>query len=342
MKQLKVAAEKGDAQAQFNLGVMFNRRVDDNEHPASGHRAEAMKWFLQAARQGFPMAQQQMAELLCESSSATEWVEACAWLIRARANSVGAHQEQAKKRLASLSATLTSSQSDEAERLARRALAIDEECFGRGHPKVAVRLNILARLWQRPDRLAQAESSIRRSLAILESSFGPGHPRVAASLSNLAIVLHQMNRLAEAEPVLRRVLTIDEQSYGPEHITVARDLNNLAGLLECTDSSADAEPLYRRAQSIFENNLGADHPDVGTSLNNLAQSLKKLDRLTEAEPVLLRAVQIFLKFTRATRQLDPRLQVAVNNYGRLLEAMGRSREQIYTAIREIAPGCSPG
>jgi len=237
---------------------------------------------------------------------------------------------------------LRTNQLDEAERLARRALAIDEECFGRGHPKVAVRLNILARLWQRPDRLAQAESSIRRSLAILESSFGPGHPRVAASLSNLAIVLHQMNRLAEAEPVLRRVLTIDEQSYGPEHITVARDLNNLAGLLECTDSSADAEPLYRRAQSIFENNLGADHPDVGTSLNNLAQSLKKLDRLTEAEPVLLRAVQIFLKFTRATRQLDPRLQVAVNNYGRLLEAMGRSREQIYTAIREIAPGCSPG
>ena len=107
--------------------------------------------------------------------------------------------------------------------------------------------------------------------------------------------------------------------------------------MEYTDRPAEAEPLYRRAQVIFEKNLGADHPDVGTSLNNLAQALKKMNRLAEAEPILLRAVQIFLKFTRATHQLDPRLQMAINNYGRLLEAMGRSMAQIDTALREIAP-----
>ncbi len=226
---------------------------------------------------------------------------------------------------------------DEAENLARRALAIDEECFGHDHPNVAIRLNLLARLFQRTDRPAESESSIRRSLAILEKNFGPDHPKVAASLSNLVVVLHQTDRLAEAEPLLRRVLAIDEKNYGLEHIAVARDLNNLAGLLEHSDQPVVAEPLYRRAQIIFEKNLGADHPDVGSSLNNLAQALKKMNRLTEAEPILLRAVQIFLKFTRATRQLDPRLQLAVNNYGRLLEALGRSRAQIYAAVREIEP-----
>jgi tetratricopeptide (TPR) repeat protein len=226
---------------------------------------------------------------------------------------------------------------DEGERLFRRALATDEKCLGRDHPDVAGRLDVLAGLLQRTNRLDQAEAVIRRSLAILESSFGPDHPNVATGLSSLALVLHKTNRLAEAEPLVRRVLAIDEKNYGPEHMAVARDLNNLAGLLEYTDRPAGAEPLYRRAQAIFEKNLDVDHPDVGTSLNNLAQALRKMNRLAEAEPILLRAVQIFLKFTRATHQLDPRLQMAINNYGGLLEATGRSMAQIDTALHEIAP-----
>jgi tetratricopeptide (TPR) repeat protein len=133
------------------------------------------------------------------------------------------------------------------------------------------------------------------------------------------------------------MLAIDEKSYGPEHVAVARDLNNLAGLLENLNRLEEAETLYRRAQIIFEKNLDADHPDVGTSLNNLAQVLKKMNRLDEAQPILLRAVQIFLESTRATHQMDPRLQMAINNYGRLLEAMGRSLAQIHTTLHEIAP-----
>ena len=62
-----------------------------------------------------------------------------------------------------------------------------------------------------------------------------------------------------------------------------------------------------------------------------------MNRMAEAEPILLRAVQIFLEFTRAQHQLDPRLPIAINNYGRLLEAMGRSSAEISSALREIAP-----
>jgi nephrocystin-3 len=226
---------------------------------------------------------------------------------------------------------------DEAEGLLRRALAIDEKCIGLDHPTVSVRLNVLAVLLQRTNRLAQAEPLIRRSLAILESSFGPDHPNVAAGLSSLALVLHQTDRLYEAEPLVRRALAINGNSYGPESIAVARDLNNLGCLLEHTDRLAEAEVLYRRAQVIFEKNLGAGHPDVGTSLNNIAQALKKMNRLAEAEPILLRAVHIFLKLMRTTHRLDARLRTAINNYGGLLAARGRSTEQINAALCEIAP-----
>lgn len=240
--------------------------------------------------------------------------------------------------LSNLSAFLVkTNQLNEAERLIRRGLAIDEKCLGVDHPNIAVRLNNLAGLLQRTNRPAQAEPLLRRSLSILESNFGPDHRNVAAGLNSLASVLHETNQLSELEWVMRRTLAIDEKNYGPEHTAVARDLNNLAGLLEYTDRLAEAEPFYRRAQAIFEKNLGANHPDVGTSLNNLAQILKKMNRLAEAEPISLRAVQIFLEFTQATHQLDPRLQMAIDNYGRLLEAMGLSMAQIDSALHEIAP-----
>jgi tetratricopeptide (TPR) repeat protein len=226
---------------------------------------------------------------------------------------------------------------EEVEELYRRAWVISEQGFGPTHPKVAICLANLSGFLLRTNRLDGAESLLRRSLTILESSFGPDHPNLATSLNSLAFVLHKTNRLGEAEPFVRRVLAIDEKNYGPEHIAVARDLNNLAGVLEYTHRPAEAEPLYRRAQIIFEKNLGVDHPDVGTSLNNLAQALRKMNRLADAEPISLRAVQIFLKLVRGTHQLDPRLQMAVNNYGKLLEATGRSVAQIDAALYEMAP-----
>lgn len=165
----------------------------------------------------------------------------------------------------------------------------------------------------------------------------PDENRISDATNELSLFLIHSGLYAEAEPLVRRALAIDEKNYGPEHIAVARDLNNLAGLLEYTDRLAEAEPLYRRAQAVFEKNLGVNHPDVGTSLNNLALLLKKMNRLAEAEPILLRAVQIFLRYTRVTQQLDPRLQMSMNNYGRLLEAMGRNVDQIHAALGEIAP-----
>jgi hypothetical protein len=64
----------------------------------------------------------------------------------------------------------------EAEPLMRRALAIDEQSFGKDHPKVAIRLNNLAELLHATNRLAEAEPLMRRALEIFEKSLGPDHP----------------------------------------------------------------------------------------------------------------------------------------------------------------------
>lgn len=118
LRRMKTAATKGDPLAQFNLGVMYNRRLDDNGHPALSDRVEALKWLSQAARHGLPRAQQQVAELLCEGAIAAEWIEGCAWLLRARANTDGIYRHQAATGLAKIEAKLTADQCNEAARMA--------------------------------------------------------------------------------------------------------------------------------------------------------------------------------------------------------------------------------
>src|SRR6202035_1632706 len=56
MRHLRLAAESGDAAAQFNLGVLFDSREDDNGYAIEGNRVQAIKWLLAAAalRAGSP------------------------------------------------------------------------------------------------------------------------------------------------------------------------------------------------------------------------------------------------------------------------------------------------
>ncbi len=63
MRHLRLAAESGDAAAQFNLGVLFDSRFDDNGYAVAGNRVEAIRWLLAAAEQGLPRAQSRLAEL---------------------------------------------------------------------------------------------------------------------------------------------------------------------------------------------------------------------------------------------------------------------------------------
>lgn len=229
----------------------------------------------------------------------------------------------------------------EAEHLMCRALAIDERFYGPDHPTVAFRLNNLAQLLHDTNRLVEAEPLMRRTLTIFENAYGANHPNMASALNNLARLLGDTNRSEEAEPLMRGALAIDETSYGRDHPQVAVRLNNLALLLQQANRLAEAEPLMRRALAINEASYGPDHPNIARNLNNLARLLLATNRLTEAEPLIRRDLIIFLNFTRAAGHLHPNLQDAVNYYASLLQAMGRSMDQIRFALHEIAPEFIP-
>ncbi|WP_165220514.1 tetratricopeptide repeat protein [Aquisphaera insulae] len=198
----------------------------------------------------------------------------------------------------------------------------------------------LGMYFYRRGRHLVAESLMRRSLVIIEARYGPNHPRVAIGLNNLATLLQDTDRVAEAEPLMRRALAIDEAIYGPDHPRVAIGLNNLAALLRDTDRMAEAEPLMRRALAIDEASHRPDYSRLSKELNNLAALLRNTNRLAEAEPLMRRALQFVVRIQGRTADEHPRLRTAVDNYMSLLEAMGKSPQEVEQQFRAVIEAVS--
>ena len=116
MRHLRLAAESGDAAAQFNLGVLFDSREDDNGYAIEGNRTQAIKWLLAAAEQGLPRAQSRLAELYAGGPNASgNLVNACAWFLLATKSSRGIHRHQARSEYERISTRLTPAQNHQGE-----------------------------------------------------------------------------------------------------------------------------------------------------------------------------------------------------------------------------------
>jgi TPR repeat protein len=119
MRHLRLAAESGEPAAQFNLGVLYDSRLDDNGYAVEGNRAEAIKWLLAAAEQGLPRAQSRLAELYADGPNASgNYVNACAWFLLATTSSSGIHRHQARTGYERMASNLTPTQLSKARRLA--------------------------------------------------------------------------------------------------------------------------------------------------------------------------------------------------------------------------------
>jgi TPR repeat protein len=120
MRHLRLAAEGGDAAAQFNLGVLFDSRFDDNGYAIEGNRTEAVRWLLAAAKQGLPRAQSKLAALYAGGPDKSgNYLNACVWFLLAIQNSRGIHRHRARSDYERVATRLTPAQLTRAKRLAR-------------------------------------------------------------------------------------------------------------------------------------------------------------------------------------------------------------------------------
>jgi TPR repeat protein len=114
------AAQRGDARAQCNLGILYDNGLDDNGYLVEADRPEAVKWLAAAAAQGLPRAQLKLAEIYANAIDISgSHTTACGWFLLAAAGLRGIHLHEARSGYARIAARLTPAQIAAAQRFAR-------------------------------------------------------------------------------------------------------------------------------------------------------------------------------------------------------------------------------
>jgi serine/threonine-protein kinase len=177
---------------------------------------------------------------------------------------------------------------DEAERLFRRGLAVLSKQLGEQNLRLLHGLNSLGSLLSgRGD--AEAEQVFRRALALRESATGPDHPAIADQLQLVAQELTRQRRLAEAEALMRQALSHSQKTLGPRHATVINArMPQLAEILHLQGRRSEAEQLY---QTALEQNQSGDVM-VGQMKRAYGRLLLRQGDHTRAEAQLLQSLAL--------------------------------------------------
>jgi tetratricopeptide (TPR) repeat protein len=97
---------------------------------------------------------------------------------------------------------------NEAEVLFKRALEVEKQTLGAGHPQFAASLTNLAVLHYDRGEYAKAEELYRLALSTQERALGLHHPDLLATLEDYAKVLRKLGRSAEASQIGARAKAI--------------------------------------------------------------------------------------------------------------------------------------
>ena len=114
IKEFKVAAEQGNVDAQYNLGLMYAKGKGVTQD-----YKEAVKWYLIAAEQGYAGAQHNLGNMYARGEGVTQdEVIAHMWLNISASNGI----ENVKENIDIVESNMTSEQIEKAQKLARECI----------------------------------------------------------------------------------------------------------------------------------------------------------------------------------------------------------------------------
>jgi tetratricopeptide (TPR) repeat protein/predicted Ser/Thr protein kinase len=203
----------------------------------------------------------------------------------------------------------------EAERTARRALALRERHAPPDSLPLADSLNTLGVVLEADDRLDEAESLLQRALSIRRELAGTGSMPVATTLHNLGLVADSRGDHAVAIERFEAALAIKRRIDGDRSSQVATTLQPLIG-------AYSGAGQYQRAADLAATNLdlsrelyGEDSDHVGTAENELGSALHDLGRYREAAGHYRNAIAIL-------ERVGSSAQRPLNNLASAYEDMG--------------------
>ena len=143
----------------------------------------------------------------------------------------------------------------QAEQLARKALAQAHLTYGDEHVVTGMSMSVLANALIAQARYDEAMPLHRKTLAMCEKIRGRNHPDTAINLNNLSTLLAIQGRFAQAERLNRRALAILEGALPSGHPETLLGLLHLGYVLRRQDRFGEAETLYRRGLAVSETAL---------------------------------------------------------------------------------------
>jgi len=225
---------------------------------------------------------------------------------------------------------------DAAERLAREAVAIDQQTREADHPLYARHLQNLASALQGKGDLQAAATLYRQVIDLFDRVLGPKHFETIDAMSNYARCLMKLGRLDEAQQIFETMLARDRE-IRPGHAYVGHDLESLGRVALRKHDYVSAERHLREALDVYRKTLPSGHGYITTTLTRLGRTLLELKRFKEAEATLDQAAGAW---AASYGENSPGHALAVAFRGRVWAKQGRASEaeQALTASYPILAG----
>lgn len=212
---------------------------------------------------------------------------------------------------------------DQAEAVAKRALAIVRKYRGAGNLDVTESLGLLAEVYRQQGKYEQAEPLVMEALAITEKQLGPENARMLTAVESLAAFYSEEHKYDQVEIYHKRAIAIMEKLQGPNDPAVTTFLNNLANLYLFQRKFDQAEILYKRSLEIMEKAKGADDPAIIGCLQQLGTLYVVQGKYDLAEPLYKRALAIYDK---APEGGDRAMAPVLESYAKVLHETHRDAE----------------
>lgn len=212
------------------------------------------------------------------------------------------------------------SQFDEAERVLRRALEMNQRLRGDTGLSVSQNLVALAGVLRRQAKYDEAIPMLETSLRLATNAVGRKNLDVAQSLNHLARTLSLAKRSAEAVPFAREAIQIERDILGVAHPETAASLGNLAGILGDLGRYDEAEDARRESLAMLRTVYGTEHPYIAATINSLGDLMMRKRDFAAAERYYRESLAMH---RRTLSKTNPNLAAPLTGLGRALLALGR-------------------
>jgi tetratricopeptide (TPR) repeat protein len=184
---------------------------------------------------------------------------------------------------------------DEAEKMCKLGLALQEKIYYQTHPYIAYTLRTLSSIYQGQHRYEDAHQALDRAMSIMLENFPADDPVFAPLQVDFAKLLVAEGKLEQAEDYYNKALETINQIYGPDHLYTATVVGSLAELYVLQARYEQAESLINKALAVQERVYGPDHHLVAPAWITRAEICRSKGDYTGAENLIKKALAVVKK-----------------------------------------------